>query len=100
MKVVRRIFVSAKSRIDARLSQFTDIVRKIISIVLTITVIGWCATFIYFVFYLYYVPIVYQEKPVYFHFRYALYEFQITMVGAYEVMYTVHQNFNCMLTQL
>lgn len=70
MKAVRNVVYNAKTKLDTRVSEFTNFVKNVISVFLTISAIGWCSAFIYCVFYLYYVPVVYQEKPVYFHFRY------------------------------
>lgn len=64
-KFVNKIILKA----NAALSSFSEIVQQIIIIISTFAVLFWLSVFLYGSFYFYYVPVVLQEKPVYFHFR-------------------------------
>ncbi|XP_045174791.2 seipin-like isoform X2 [Mercenaria mercenaria] len=55
-------------KVNSALSSFNDIVQQIIIIVATVSVLFWFSVFLYGSYYYYYVPVVAQERPVYFHF--------------------------------
>ena len=61
-----------KNNISTQMTVLSSIIQTAISVLTTLSAILWVSIFLYITFYVYYVPVVEQEKPVYFQFRYIL----------------------------
>ena len=70
---VRNVISNTKIRLNKNLSTLSESIYQLVYIFTTVLTLFWLAVFFYGTFYYYYVPVVSQEKPVNFQFRYTFY---------------------------
>lgn len=65
----RKVLTNTKDRLNQNVSTLSERIKQLAYLLTTVVTLFWLSVFFYGTFYYYYVPIVLQEKPVYFQFR-------------------------------
>lgn len=67
---LRKVVSNTKNRLIRNVATLSERLKQLAYFLTTVVTLFWLAVFFYGTFYYYYVPVVMQEKPVYFQFRY------------------------------